>query len=606
MCGINGLLYNDIHRRVSEDGLNRMRAEQTHRGPDDYGVWTSGNVGLAFNRLAIIDLSGGHQPMATEDESACLVFNGEIYNFRALRQELVSHGHVFRTNSDTEVLLRSWQQWGEDCLCHLRGMFAFVIWDARRKVLFGARDRLGIKPLFYWHGKECFAFASELRSLLTLDSIPRRIDPVALEEYLNHRYVIAPRTIIENVQKLSPAHCFSLCDGSLKIRRYWDLPAASENIMEQDAVDALAQLMEETVKLHLESDVPLGAFLSGGLDSSAIVAWMKSAGAGGSINTFSIGYDSPESELPFARQVAAHCGTNHHEVLLTAADFSQSLQDVIKFMDEPVADEASLPLYVLCRYARQYVTVALSGEGSDELFAGYGYRKHTTIEAWKDGALRKAFWSAAAMAPVHRLRRKAREVNVPLEQAYRGVSRIFDRDIARSSLLNPPAQHSRSVDDVYDRCPQGGALERMTFLDINTWLPDDLLVKADRMSMAHSLELRVPFLDHHVVEFAYKLPSSLKVKGDQNKYILKKVAEQILPYNIVHRPKKGFPVPLASWFRKELASFVSETLHSSGGCTRYIHKDCIEKVLNEHRSEDRSQQIYALLVFDSWCREFIP
>lgn len=606
MCGINGLLYNDIHRPVSENGLNRMRAEQTHRGPDDQGVWIRNNVGLAFNRLAIIDLSGGHQPMATEDESACLVFNGEIYNFRSLRQELISHGHVFRTNSDTEVLLRSWQQWGEDCVGYLRGMFAFVIWDSRRKVLFGARDRLGIKPLYYWHGKDSFVFASELRSLLTFDSIPRRIDPVALEEYLNHRYVIAPRTIIENVQKLPPAHCFSLRDGTLQIRRYWDLPSATENITEQDAVDALARLMQETVKLHLESDVPLGAFLSGGLDSSAIVAWMKSAGASGNINTFSIGYDAPESELPFARQVAAHCGTNHHEVLLTAADFSQSLQDVIKFMDEPVADEASLPLYVLCRYARQYVTVALSGEGSDELFAGYGYRKHTTLEAWKEGPLRKAFWSAATMAPVQRLRRKAQQVNVPLEQAYRGVSKVFDPAIARSALLDPPAQHSQSVDDVYSRCPRQDTLDRMTFLDINTWLPDDLLVKADRMSMAHSLELRVPFLDHRVVEFAYRLPSSLKLKGDQNKYILKKVAEPLLPHEIVYRPKKGFPVPLASWFRNELASFVSETLYSSGGGTRFIHKDCIDTVLNAHRLEDRSQQIYALLVFDGWCRSFIP
>ena len=333
MCGINGLLHHDTLRVVSEDTLQRMRGVQTHRGPDDHGTFIDQNVGLGFNRLAIIDIAGGHQPMANENGDVALVFNGEIYNFQELRKQLAGQGWKFRTNSDTEVILRSWEQWGEDCVNRLRGMFALVLWDRRRRLLFGARDRLGIKPLYYWAGPESFAFASELKSLLQFGEVPRELDSVSLEEYLRHRYVIAPFTILRDVMKLPPGHCFRVSNGKMHIRRYWQLPEQeAREISEAAAVEELQSLMDETVQQHMISDVPLGAFLSGGLDSSAVVAWMARRRSD-SINTFSIGYDSPESELPFARKVARHLGTDHHEVLMDAEAFRDVLGKVVWHME---------------------------------------------------------------------------------------------------------------------------------------------------------------------------------------------------------------------------------------------------------------------------------
>jgi asparagine synthase (glutamine-hydrolysing) len=605
MCGISGFIYHDSQRSIDAESLARMQLIQRHRGPDDNGTWIDGNVGLAFNRLAIIDLSGGHQPMLNSSSSVCLVFNGEIYNFRELRTTLQDLGCNFQTSSDTEVILHAWEQWGERCVEHLRGMFAFVLWDRRIKVLFGARDRLGIKPLYYHHGPQGFAFASEIKSLLECDWIPRRIDDIAIGEYLRHRYVITPRTILRDVRKLPPAHYFIVKDSQLAVKRYWDLkPKALSAVDKEEALEGFKTAMSEVIRQHLISDVPLGAFLSGGLDSSSVVAWMAHAGVS-AIKTFSIGFDSPESELPFARRVAKHLGTEHHELVLQSVDFQEMFDRIVWFMDEPVGDEASLPLYFLAQFARQSVTVALSGEGSDELFAGYNYRPYARNAAMQALPGVKMGSKLTSIVPIPKLRRFAKRLATPLERQYRGVSRVFE-DIEATKLFPLAAEcTSRTVDETYQRCPASDPLHRMLYLDLNTWLPDDLLVKADRMSMAHSLELRVPFLDHEVVEFVWQLPSDLKIREETSKYLLKESVKDLLPADIIHRTKMGFPVPLQSWFRQDLAGFARETLLQTQGITDILDRSTLEQVLAAHQYQDRSQQIYALLVLGSWIRQYI-
>lgn len=608
MCGINGILFHDRERRVDAQILERMRAVQQHRGPDDSGLWTDGHVGFGFNRLSIIDLSTGHQPMTNDDGSVCLVFNGEIYNFRELRATLSSHGWRFRTQSDTEVILRAWEQWGEDCVAQLRGMFAFVLWDRRCETLFGARDRLGIKPFYYWNGPEGFAFASELKGLLECPWVPRRLDPVALEEYLRRRYVIAPRTMLQGVHKLPPGHCFTLRNGDLRLRPYWRLsPASPRKVTEQQAVEEFQALMEETVRMHLIADVPLGAFLSGGLDSTSIVGWMTQLGVQ-PVRTFSVGYNLPESELPYARIAATYFKTEHHELHLTPERLRDLLPKMVWHLDEPVGDEACIPLLYLAQFARQNVTVVLSGEGADELFAGYAfnYMRNVMWERWR--AVPGVPWAAevAARLPFARIRRRGAVLSTPLEKRYQGVSQAFTPEETSRLLLDKPQQRSTSVEETYRRCDGRDALSRMLFLDTATWLPDDLLTKADRMTMAASLELRVPFLDHKVVEFAWTLPSRFKIRRGVAKYLLKKAVEPFVPPEIVNREKKGFPTPLNAWFREELSGFSREVLLAPGGVTEFLSRQEIVRLLDRHQESDHAQQIYTLLVLDHWRRLFKP
>ncbi len=605
MCGINGALYYDNDRPVAAQDLDRMRAAQRHRGPDAQGIWINGRVGFGFNRLAIIDLAGGHQPMANDDGSVCLVFNGEIYNFLELRAELESHGWRFRTRSDTEVILRGWEQWGEECVHRLRGMFAFVLWDGRRQILFGARDRLGIKPLYYWAGSRGFVFASELKSLLEWREVPRELDETALEEYLRRRYVIAPRTILKHVWKLPPGHCFTVAGENLLVRRYWQLPEPSgRQVSEQEAVEEWTALMDETVRLHLIADVPLGAFLSGGLDSSTVVAWMARLGVR-ELKTFSIGYDAPESELDYARQAAQHIGTEHHEIYLNPSEFRDLLPKTAWHMDEPVADEASLALFVLVQFTRREVKVVLSGEGADEIFGGYNYQQQIAYERWRRYPGVALAACLAQKLPWPRLQRKMAPLAQPLEARYQGVSKVFTSTETQSILRDPPQPISASVAESYRRCPKAGALERMLFLDMATWLPDDLLVKADRMTMAASLELRVPFLDHKMVEFVWNLPADLKIRRGVGKYLLKRPASRLLPERLVYRRKAGFPVPLESWVRNDLRDFVRDSLLAGGGVEPVLERRAIEDLLAAHDVSERTQQIYALLILDQWMRQFL-
>ncbi len=608
MCGIAGVLNFDLEKPVSREAIERMCAATRHRGPDDHGIHLDANLGLGFNRLSIIDLAGGHQPMSNEDGGVWVVFNGEIYNFQELRADLQNRGHRFATRSDTETIVHAWEEFGENCVDHLRGMFAFVVWDARRRLLFGARDRLGIKPFYYFHGRDFLAFASELKSLAELEETPREIDAEALPGYLRHRYVIGPRTMLKGVRKLLPGECITVRDGRVSLRRYWRLPLDGvRRIGENEALERFEALMEETLRRHLIADVPLGAFLSGGLDSSAVVAWMAKLGVA-DIKTFSIGYDSPESELPYARLVSRRFGTDHHELVLSPEEFAGELPHIVSMMDEPVADEAALPLFHVARLARRTVTVALSGEGSDEIFGGYPiYRTMTTIEALNRVPLAGAAGRLFDRFAGGKLRKYGRMLGRPIEQRYGGVSVAFaDDEIPELLAGDHFAGGEEAVAQLYREARGAPLLHRMTYVDMNTWLADDLLVKADRMSMANSLELRVPFLDHKVVEFVYSLPPGLKVRGPRAKYLLKKAMEGRLPRRIIHRAKKGFPVPLESWFRGRLAGYAREVLFSAGsGIHDHFRRRVVEEILRQHETRDRSNEIYALLVFALWRRRYI-
>jgi asparagine synthase (glutamine-hydrolysing) len=606
MCGISGLFYFDRSHPAEEFLVDRMRRVAHHRGPDDVGLYLQGNVGLGFNRLSIIDLAGGHQPLSNEDGTVWIVFNGEIYNFQSLHQELVSRGHQFRTRSDTETIVHAWEEFGESCVEKLRGMFAFAIWDERRQVLFGARDRLGIKPFYYYQDTERFAFASEIKSLLEIPEVPREVETRALAEFLRRRYIIAPQTMLCGIRKLEPGHTITVSAKGVHTRKYWEVPLEPpREIGEAQAIEETGALLEECVRMHLVSDVPLGSFLSGGLDSSCVVGLMAKLGVS-DIKTFSIGYDGPESELDYARVVAKHFHTDHHELRLTPVEFRDVLPKIVWHMDEPVGDTASIPLFYLSQFARRSVTVALSGEGSDELFGGYPI--YARMQAFSRmnrvpgiGVFGRAL---GALAGDTKVRKYADMLGRPLEWRYGGVGGLFSHKQA-SRLLNGEPSGFDGVADAYGRCAGRSDLTRMSYVDMKTWLPDDLLVKADRMTMGSSLELRVPFLDHVLVEHAARLPNHFKVRGSVTKYLLKKWAERLLPREIVYRTKKGFPVPTSTWFRGDLAGFARETLLArDGAACKFFDPKEIEQVFEMHQRENRSEQIYALLVFDSWHRQF--
>jgi asparagine synthase (glutamine-hydrolysing) len=607
MCGINGLLNYDQACNADAHVLEDMRLVARHRGPDDHGMHLDGPVGLAFNRLSIIDLSGGAQPMSNEDGTVWIVFNGEIYNFAELRDDLLARGHRFRTRSDTETIVHAWEEFGEAVVEKLRGMFAFAIWDGRQRVLFAARDRLGIKPFYYYAGERQFAFASEIKSLLQLPGVPREIDSASVGEFLRRRYVIAPYTMLRAVRKLEPGHTLRVDADGLRIRRYWDVPLdENTQIGEAEAVEQGGALLEECVRMHLVSDVPLGAFLSGGLDSSCVVGLMARLGVS-DIKTFSIGYDSPESELGYARVVADYFHTDHHELRLSPLAFRDVLPKIVWHMDEPVGDTASIPLYYLAEFARQKVTVALSGEGSDEIFAGYPiYSRMLRFESMNRiplaGLGGRILGRAAGDT---KIRKYAEMLGRPLEWRYGGVGGLFSAAQADRLLLAGGASRD-GVAAAYERCRGLPPLGRMSYVDLKTWLADDLLVKADRMTMANSLELRVPFLDHRLVEFAVRLPRALRMRGGVTKYLLKKWAERLLPRQIVYRSKKGFPVPTKTWFRGDLAGYAREMLLATGSASREFFSSAeLERLLDAHRREDRSEQIYSLLVFNHWHSQFV-
>jgi asparagine synthase (glutamine-hydrolysing) len=582
-----------------------------------------GRVGLGHRRLSIIDLSGGRQPIFSEDRSAAIVFNGEIYNYRDLAETLKTAGHTFSTRSDTETILHAYEEYGDDCLQQLRGMFGFAIWDGAKQRLLLARDRLGVKPVYYYRDRHFLAFASEIKALLEMRSIPREVDPEAFDMYLSLRYVPGPRTMFKNIFRLQPGHVLVVDDSGIRISKYWDIdypdmePRSPEYLLER-----FRELLDESVRMRLLSEVPLGVFLSGGLDSSAILATMSKYAGDSRVQTFSVGYqasraeETASNEFEYARLAADAFASEHHEYRLDATHFAEFVPDLVSYLDEPLADPSCIPLYFISKLAREHITVVLSGEGADEILAGYGiYGKMLALDRIYSGSGplgRLAPW-IANLAPSEKLRHYVRMCGQPLETRYRGVSRGFTEEgklrLVGADRMKQSERQLREVFGGYFKAVEKASpLDRMLFVDAKVWLPDDLLIKADKMTMANGLELRVPFLDHKLVEFAAALPNASKIHGKGGKTLLRSAMRGVLPDAIIDRPKKGFPIPIGSWLRTSLRQFTRDHLLArDSACSRYVDRDETARLVEEHEQgrADRSQEIWTLLVFEFWHRHFI-
>jgi asparagine synthase (glutamine-hydrolysing) len=628
MCGIGGKLYFDPERSVEHEVLERMNAALAHRGPDDAGIYCDGPVGLAHRRLSIIDLSpAGHQPMANEDGTIWIVFNGEIYNFQELRPDLLQRGHRFRSQTDTEVLLHLYEECGVECLHRLRGMFAFAIWDGLRRRLFLARDRLGKKPLCYQQDGEAFRFASEVKAILQDPAVEPRPDPVGIGQYLTYGYVPGSASAFQGVRRLPPAHFLVWEGGRTQVTRYWRLRRdRKERRSEAEWCEEILERLEEAVRLRLISDVPLGAFLSGGIDSSAVVALMSRA-SGRAVKTFSIGFDEPEyDELAYARQVAERFGTEHHESVVRP-DAMAVLPKLAWHYDEPFADSSAVPTYYVAEMTRRHVTVALNGDAGDENFAGYDRYVASQVAASFDrvpGAdlVRWLIRSGLRLWPplgrrtslLYRGRRFLDGLSETPELRYaRWLCYFYGQrreDLCRPEFLAAAGNGDgrEALLAAYRESDAPDFTDATLGVDTTLYLPDDLLVKVDIASMAHSLEARSPFLDHEFMEFAATIPSDLKLRGRTQKYILKRALADLLPADILHRPKMGFGVPIDHWLRHELKDLAYDTLLGSRCLGRgYFRPETLQRLLDQHvhRKVNWHYLLWALLMLELWHRTFI-
>ncbi|MBI3622346.1 MAG: asparagine synthase (glutamine-hydrolyzing) [Nitrospirae bacterium] len=629
MCGICGFV--GLH-----DGalLSRMTQRLVHRGPDDEGSYLEGTTGLAMRRLSIIDLTGGHQPIANEDGTVRIIFNGEIYNYRELREALIAKGHTFTTHSDTEVIVHLYEEYGDACVERLRGMFAFALWDARQEQLLLARDRLGIKPLYYLVHHGALLFASELKALLEYDGLQKTIDPRALASFLTFLYIPSPGTILTGVRKLPPAHLLRYRKGELSLRSYWRPGFPNERERRRllrrhprDIADELKSLVTESVRAHLISDVPLGVFLSGGLDSGSIAALMARESSG-PIDTFTIGYGEEAAsynELDAARTVARHIGSNHHEEIVTP-DVMGLLPKLVWHLDEPFADSSLIPTYLVSASARRHVTVALTGIGGDELFGGYPRYLGARLAA---GYSRLPMWARRTLAGLaDRVPESTGSRNAagwvkrflksgPLSPRERYLSWIsFYDERGLHALLAPPMQaavgDTASLWDAhrqwYDHPDALAILDRVFSVDVQGYLADDLLMLGDKMSMAASLELRVPYCDHRLLEYAASIPAEVKVRGLTLKALFRDAIRELIPSEILHRDKQGFMVPIGQWLNRELKPLVRELLSEGAILKRgYFNPAEVSRLLKEHESGRRnlSDQIFALLVLELWHRIYL-
>ncbi len=629
VCGIVGIVERERSRPIDLDELGRMTRALRHRGPDDEGHIALPGVGLAMRRLSIIDVSGGQQPFQSEDGAIQLVANGEIYNFKTLRKQLTDRGHRFRSQADVEVLVHAYEEWGERFLERVRGMFALAIWDGRTETLLAARDRAGEKPLYYTLTDRGLLLASEIKALLVRDDVDRTVDLEALDQFLTYEYVIAPRTMFRTVKKLPAAHYLRYRDGEITIRRYWD--AADVDVQEWDereAAEALRETLGRAVDSQMMSDVPLGAFLSGGVDSSSIVALMTKAPSAGNepVNTFSMGFaDGSYNELPYAREIAERFSTRHREGIVDP-DVVELFDKLVVHLDEPFADVSLFPTYLVSQIAREHVTVALSGDGGDELFGGYDAYEADALARQMSrvvprGAL-PALSGLVAMFPptdkkkglVNKLQRfmqGSAEMPASVEH-YRWM--MFLGPVAKRQLYTP-ALHADLVDsDVYqpvrDCLRSTGTddvLNRQLYTDLCVYLADDILVKVDRMSMATSLETRAPFLDVDVMELAFSMPGALKIRGGERKYVLKHAMQDLLPESVLERPKEGFSIPMKIWLKKTLAPLMEELLSADRIASRgWFDAGVVRQRIDSHRSgaENHAHTLFSLMVLERWVQEF--
>lgn len=607
--------------------VERMNEAIRHRGPDDDGFYFSDGVGLAMRRLAIIDVAHGQQPIPNADRTAWIVFNGEIYNYRELRAQLEERGHHFHTNSDTEAIVHAWDEYGTECPKHLRGMFAFAIWDERKKSLFLARDRVGKKPLLYAEVDGGLVFGSEFTAILEHPRVSREVDYEAIHHYLSFICVPAPLTAYQSIRKLEPGHWLLWKDGEIKKERYWQLDFSKKiTISEQEAGERVVDLLRDAVKVRLMSEVPLGAFLSGGIDSSAVVALMAQESAE-QVKTFSIGFDEQDfSELHHARRVAEHVGADHHEFIVRP-NAMEILPTLVEHYGEPFADSSAIPSYYVSRETRQYVTVALNGDGGDECFAGYErYAAMNLAQRYNNlvpGAVRngvvgnvlkvlpefsargnpigkaKRFLGAATLGPVERYLRWVSAFNEPAKwELYSKDFRQQTADYSTIDIIRP----------WFAKANGSGIVDASLLTDTMTYLPNDLLVKMDIASMTVSLEARSPFLDHHLMEFAASLPEQLKLRRMTTKYLLKKVLKDLVPTENLTRAKMGFGVPIGHWFRGSMQAFLRETVLSEKALGRGLFdKDKVKQIVDQHVSGkmNHEHRLWSLLMLELWFQRFI-
>jgi len=626
MCGIAGFV-NANGDAVERSTLEAMNQAIAHRGPDDDGFYINENVGLAMRRLSIIDVAGGKQPIHNADKSKWIVFNGEIYNYQALRDDLDKRGHRFYTKSDTEVVVHLYDEYGVDCLDHLRGMFAFAIWDAKEKTLFLARDRVGKKPLLYSHQVNGdLIFGSEFQALLKHPAISREVDNDAIDSYLSYLCVPAPQTAFKQIRKLEPGHWLRWKAGRIETKRYWQPDFSKKiKITENEAIEETTRILRESTRLRLISEVPLGAFLSGGVDSSTVVALMAQE-SDTPVKTFSIGFDEKDfSELKYARRVAEHVGAEYNEFIVQPNAFDV-IPTLVEHYGEPYADSSAIPTYYVAKETRKYVTVALNGDGGDESFAGYERyaamriaEKYSRIPAPLRNIL---FETPVGLLPTSELKRSRfrdakrflKAANLPRTERYfrwtttfnpETKPELYTRDFAASvSTVNA----SDLLDHWFATANGSGTLDATLLTDQMTYLPNDLLVKVDIASMANSLEARSPFLDHHLIEFAASLPENIKMRGVETKSLLKKVAARLVPKDVVYRRKMGFGVPIGKWFRGEMKDFVRGILLSDKALRRGIIKpEALTRYVAEHTSakRDHSFQLWTLLMLELWFQRFI-
>jgi asparagine synthase (glutamine-hydrolysing) len=623
MCGIAGAIT-PPGSGVTRETLERLLDRIAHRGPDgsgleEYTAGTGHKVLLGHRRLAIIDPVGGRQPMCDEVAGLALTFNGEIYNFRMLREELKGAGYRFRLDSDTEVLLRAYQHWGEQCVAHLRGMFAFAIWDARKQRLFMARDRFGEKPLFIREEGGGLYFASEIKALLELPGARPQVDVSAVWDYLAYRYVPGPKTLLHGIRKLAPGTCAMWERGKLSERRYWTAPdakAAGSAIPEGDVVGSFLERLDEVVRLEMVSDVPFGAFLSGGLDSSTIVALMTRHNS--KVKTFSVGFGGPESaysELGYADVIAKHFATDHHELVINPDDLIEHLPKLVGFRDAPVTEPSDIPIYMLAKEASRSVKMVLTGEGSDEVLGGYPkhvYERFAASYQMLPGFLRNGLIAPLTQSLPYGFRRaKTAITNLNIEDWRERLPRWFgacneeERDKLSTLRVNGHAFGGNVPP--FDGDPARSTLRRILYFDQTSWLPDNLLERGDRMTMAASIESRVPFLDHELAAFVSGLPDQYRVKGMKTKWILREAGRSLIPDAILDRPKVGFRVPVNKWFRGPMREYLQDHLQGPGSKTRgYFDPRVLDRTVAEHidGKQNHEKLLWALLNLEIWHRQY--
>ncbi|NND06798.1 MAG: asparagine synthase (glutamine-hydrolyzing) [Saprospiraceae bacterium] len=616
MCGICGILAFDKNRRVTQEEMVDMSVETIHRGPDDDGTYISGHVGLGFRRLSIIDLSGGHQPLSNEDGTIWIVFNGEVYNFRTLRKELEQKGHIFKSNTDTETIIHLYEEMGTQCVSRLRGMFALAIWDEKKQVLFCARDRFGIKPFFYRQDDQRFFFGSEIKNILKVSERPSMATDV-LDYYLTYGYTPSDRTIYQQINKLPPAHTLVIREGKKPlISRYWDIRFEPNHTLSvQDWQEVLREKLREAIRMRLVSDVPLGAFLSGGIDSGSVVALMAQESTR-PVKTFSIGFAEKQfNELPLARLTAEKYRTEHHEHIVEPQSID-ILSTLVRCYDEPFGDSSAIPTYFVSEFARSHVTVALSGDGGDELFAGYDhYKKLKKIESFHRFTGGLGVWPAGLLHQLIPRKIKGSGLSYYLSRPRSSFPAYYGKwqETERAGMYRPDVWEKltqQKGEKVKQAVLANSATEdfvsRLQELDMRTWMVDDILTKVDRASMIHSLEVRVPILDHEFAELTFTIPSALKLNGNQGKYIFKEAMKPLLPQSILTQQKKGFGVPLKHWFKHDLKPYLQDTLLSNNSPLHtYLEPAAIKKLIKDHATgmRDLNQKIWTLVFLHAWLED---